>query len=65
MKHVHRSSFEENILGIPTVTTKRGWEKFVGPAVFIGKLFSTDDLEIGTVIRERSALASKTFRIKV
>jgi hypothetical protein len=51
MKKCFLFILEETILGIPMVTTKAGWEMFVGPAIFIGELPSTKDAEIGTSAR--------------
>ncbi|MBZ9768401.1 hypothetical protein LB526_16725 [Mesorhizobium sp. CA6] len=38
------------ILGVPMVTTIAGWEMFVGPAIAVGELASTNDLEIGIAV---------------
>ncbi|MER9614273.1 hypothetical protein [Mesorhizobium sp. M0207] len=52
MKRCFLLIFEGKIFGVPMVTTKTGWEKFVGPATLIGELSSTKDLEIGIATRE-------------
>jgi len=43
--------FNGKILGIPMITTITGWNKFVGPANFIGDLPHTKDSEIGAATR--------------
>jgi hypothetical protein len=52
MKKCFLFIFDGDILGIPMVNTKAGWEMFVGPAIYIGELLSADDFEIGIAARE-------------
>ncbi|QIA24070.1 hypothetical protein [Mesorhizobium sp. AA22] len=47
MRQCFLNILEERVFAIPMVTTRAGWEMFVGPVIFIGELRSVSDREVG------------------